>query len=482
MSIGEAGSITTNSPIENAPITVNLTDPLTDPVFALTATNNGGDQFILRIVDETLDANGDTTSFTFIIEEWEYHDGPHSAVETINWIAVEEGVHTLPDGRVIEAGTSSISSAGHNTGGSATFNGDFTEPPVVLTSVMSENDTTTVDSDPSGITADGFNITLQEEEEQDGVHAAETIGWIAIAAGGDATSGTAATHGGVDENVDVLDLGATFTSSIVLGETQTLNGGDTATVVIDSQSGSDVGVFIEEEQSDNNEVNHTDETVGIVAFEEGVIPCFTAGTTVKTPDGLRKIECLKVGDLVITADNGSQPIRWIGRRKFNAQALEENPKLRPVRIVSGSLGNNLPKRDLLVSRQHRMLATSKIAQRMFGCTEVLLAAIRLTQLPGVFVDDAAEQVEYIHLLFDEHQLLFVEDAPSESLYLGCEALKALTTEGKSEIYSIFPELTHKALHDESVRYIPSRPRQKRLVDRHSKNKKTVLSDVADLLV
>ncbi|MEL6377278.1 MAG: hemolysin, partial [Pseudomonadota bacterium] len=105
MAFGEAGSITTNSPTENAPITVNLTQPLTNPVFALTATNNGGNQFVLRVIGETLDANGDTTAFTFIIEEWEYHDGPHGAVEDINWIAIEEGVHTLPDGRVVEAGT-----------------------------------------------------------------------------------------------------------------------------------------------------------------------------------------------------------------------------------------------------------------------------------------------------------------------------------------------------------------------------------------
>ena len=83
MAIGEAGTIVTGSPTENAPITVTLTEPLTNPVFALTATDNGGDQFTLRVIDETLDADGNTTAFTFIIEEWEYHDGPHPATETI---------------------------------------------------------------------------------------------------------------------------------------------------------------------------------------------------------------------------------------------------------------------------------------------------------------------------------------------------------------------------------------------------------------
>lgn len=471
MAIGEAGSISTNSPTENAPITVNLTEPLTNPVFALSATNEGGNQFILRITDQTLDADGNTTSFTFIIEEWEYHDGPHGAVETINWLAVEEGVHTLPDGRVIEAGTSDVSSTGNNTGTTASFAGDFDTPPVVLTSVMSENDTTTVDSDPSNITSDGFNLTLQEEEGQDGVHGTETIGWIAIEPGGDGTSGTANSFGGVDENTDTLGLGATYANGIVLAETQTINGGDTATVVIDSQTDSTVSVFIEEEQSANSEMGHVDETVGIIAFEDGIIPCFTAGTKIETPEGAIAIEKLKPGDVVETVDHGPQVIRWMGRRKLDAAMIAKNPKLCPVRIMGGALGNGLPKRDLLVSRQHRMLVASKIAERMFGTSEVLVSAVKLTALPGIYLDGSVPEVEYIHILLDDHQLLIAEGAQSESLYVGDEARNALSPEGREEIFTIFPEIKQQKLTLKTVRPVPHDRRQKQLMVRHSKNKK-----------
>lgn len=473
MAIGEAGSITTNSPTENQPITVNLTDPLTDPVFALSATNNGGNQFILRITDQTFDANGDTTSFTFIIEEWEYHDGPHGATETINWLAIEEGTHTLPDGRIIEAGTTSVSSTAQNTGTSETFSAAFTDPPVVLTSVMSANDTTTVDSDPSNITASGFNLTLQEEEGEAGVHSAETIGWIAIQTGGDATSGTANTHGGVNDDVDVLGLGATFTNSVVLGETQTLRGGDTATVVIDSQSNTNVGVFIEEEQSANSEMNHINETVGIVAFENGLIPCFTRGTRIQTPSGLVDVENLKVGDWVDTADEGQQQIRWIGRRLLSRQELAMDPNLLPVRILAHSLGRRLPERDLLVSRQHRILVSSKIAQRMFGQQEVLISAVKLTVLPGIFVDTTELTVEYFHLLFDDHQVIFAEGAQTESLYLGSETEKALSPDARLEVCRLFPEIQQRSVSN-TARYVPPGRHQKRLVERHSKNQKSVL--------
>ncbi len=476
MAIGEAGSITTGSPVENQPITVNLTEALTDPVFAFTATSNGGDDIVIRLVGETFDADGNTTSFTFILEEWEYLDGPHPAVETINWLAIEEGVHTLPDGRTIEAGTSSVSSTGQNTGGSATFAGGFMDPPVVLTSVMSNNDTTTVDSDPSAITASGFNLTLQEEEAQDGVHGAETIGWIAIQAGGDTESGTASVSGDtVTQTVSTFGLGGTFTNSVVLAETQTLDGPDTANVSIASQSNTDVGVFIDEEQSRDGETGHTTEVVGIIAFEDGLIPCLTSGTQIGTGTGTQCVDTLMVGDAVLTANGDLQNICWIGRRHYDAKDLARSPNLRPVRITAGALGGGLPRNDLLVSRQHRMLVQSKIAERMFGRAEVLISAIKLTDFPGVFVDETIDQITYVHLLFAQHELIFAEGAPTESLFTGPEALRALNSDARDEILTIFPQVAHMNYDPEPVRYIPSGRRQKQLVSRHAKNAKPLLA-------
>ena len=431
---------------------------------------------MLRVIGETLDGDGNTTHFTFIIEEWEYHDGPHGATETINWLAVEEGVHTLPDGRIIEAGTTLADES--NTG--VTLEGDFDDPPVVLTSVMSENDTTTVDSDPLGISATGFNVRLQEEEGEDGNHANETVGWIAIQAGGDAASGTADTFGGVDENTDVLSLGDTFTNGVVLAETQTINGGDTATVVIDGQTDNTVGVFIEEEQSGDNETNHIDETVGIVAFESGLILCFTKGTHIRTPSGEQPVERLATGDLVTLhqgprADTDMQaPVMRIFRRDLDKAALRANPKLYPVRIMAGALGGGLPKRDLLVSPQHRMLVSSRIAERMFGSAEVLIPAIKLTDCPGIFVDDTVAAVSYFHLLLEKHAVIFAEDAPTETLYTGKEALKTLSEDARTEILSIFPELSDDRHVPSHARAVPPNQRAKHLVKRHLKNAKPLL--------
>lgn len=466
MAIGEAGSITTSSPVENQAITVTLTKPLINPVFAFTNTSNGGDPFTVRLTGETLDANGNTTAFTFIMEEWEYLDGAHPATETINWLAIEAGTHTLPDGRIVEAGTVQAD----NTNSAVNLTGAFPGPPVVLTSVSSNNDSITVDSDPLNITASGFNVRLQEEEGQDNIHANETVGWIAIQPGVGTGSGSAGSFGGVDENTDILGLGATFTNGVVLGDTQTINGGDTASLVIDSQTASTVGVYVEEEQSGDAETNHINETVGIVAFEAGLIACFTDGVLIDTPKGPREVETLQAGDEVTEHCGGAAPVLRLYSRYVSGQELQADPKLRPVRIVKGALNGHLPTRDLLVSRQHRMLVSSKITQRMFGCSEVLLPAIKLTALPGIYVDDDMQEVTYHHVLLDAHRIIYAQGAPSESFMVGKEALRTLEPDALEELVTLFPD----ALRTDPARTIPAGPQQHRLIARHLQNGRTVL--------
>ncbi|OAN81002.1 hypothetical protein A8B78_09965 [Jannaschia sp. EhC01] len=206
------------------------------------------------------------------------------------------------------------------------------------------------------------------------------------------------------------------------------------------------------------------------------VPCFTKGTLILTPKGKVPVEYLRVGDLVCTMDRGPQPIRWIGSRNVVlGRAGSGSDVLRPVRIRAGALGNGLPTRDLLVSRQHRMLISSRIAARMFHSPRVLAAAIKLVALPGIQVDEAVHHVAYLHLMFDQHEVIFAEDAPTESLYLGAEALKALGAEAWREILSLFPELSQRS----SAAPVPALPiplgrQQRQLAARHAKNNKPLL--------
>lgn len=47
----------------------------------------------------------------------------------------------------------------------------------------------------------------------------------------------------------------------------------------------------------------------------GNIICFAAGTRIETGRGDRAAEDIAVGDLVLTRDNGLQPVRWTGSRQ-----------------------------------------------------------------------------------------------------------------------------------------------------------------------
>jgi Ca2+-binding RTX toxin-like protein len=102
------------------------------------------------------------------------------------------------------------------------------------------------------------------------------------------------------------------------------------------------------------------------------VPCFTPGTRILTSRGEVRIERLRPGDLVMTADNGPQPLRWVARRHLDAATLTAMPWLRPILLADGAAGNRRP---LLVSPQHRMM--------LGGRHEAFLRAALWQRLPGV---------------------------------------------------------------------------------------------------
>ncbi|MBC7139556.1 MAG: Hint domain-containing protein [Defluviimonas sp.] len=199
------------------------------------------------------------------------------------------------------------------------------------------------------------------------------------------------------------------------------------------------------------------------------VPCFTVGTMIATPDGLRAVEDLVPGDLVLTRDHGAQPLRWIGIRRLDAIDLHLHENLRPVRVSAGALGDNMPETDLVVSLQHRILVRSRIAERMFGQPEVLVAAKQLLQLDGVDLEDDLTEVTYVHILFDRHEVVRANGAESESLYLGPMALEAVGSAALAEIRMIFPESLEERFEPAQARLLASGRQGRRLATRHRQN-------------
>ncbi|MDP5306599.1 Hint domain-containing protein [Paracoccus spongiarum] len=205
------------------------------------------------------------------------------------------------------------------------------------------------------------------------------------------------------------------------------------------------------------------------------VPCFAQGTRLDTADGTRPVETLNVGDLVWTADHGLQPVRWIGSRHCSPARLAASPQLRPIAVAAGALGKGLPSADLLVSPQHRVLVRSKIAQRMFGCDEILVAAKHLLELDGIEIAPAPEGVTYYHVLFDRHELVRSNGAITESLYTGKEALEGVGDAARQEIFTIFPELEDAEIPPQAARTLASGRMGRRLAERHRLNRRILVS-------
>ena len=185
--------------------------------------------------------------------------------------------------------------------------------------------------------------------------------------------------------------------------------------------------------------------IGSMTFTgiEQVIPCFTPGTLISTDRGEVPVEDLRTGDKVVTRDNGLQVVRWIGRRDLSLADLIVKPALRPVEITAGALGHGLPLRDMQVSPQHRMLIEGARAEMLFGEAEVLVAAIHLTALPGV-EQKLTAGVQYIHVLFDRHEIICADGAWTESFQPAVRMLNGMDCAQRTEIAALFPELVAEA--------------------------------------
>jgi len=161
------------------------------------------------------------------------------------------------------------------------------------------------------------------------------------------------------------------------------------------------------------------------------IPCFTVGTKIQTDRGEVAIETLGAGDLVQTMDNGLQPIRWIGHTSRPAVGA-----FAPILIREGALGTSA---DLKVSPHHRMLLTGWRAQSLFGSDQILATAASLVNDHTILRVEGGV-VDYYHILFDHHEIVFANGAPSESFHPQAVATTAMDETTRQEVLALFPQL------------------------------------------
>jgi hypothetical protein len=131
--------------------------------------------------------------------------------------------------------------------------------------------------------------------------------------------------------------------------------------------------------------------------------CFMAGTMVATPTGLRAIETLEAGDLVLTSEGAAAPVRWLGVQTVSTR-FADPVRVMPIRVRAGAMGDGLPRRDLLVSPCHALLVDGILIQA--GALVNGTSIARETDVPEIFT--------YYHVELNDHSLILAEGVPAET--------------------------------------------------------------------
>lgn len=192
-------------------------------------------------------------------------------------------------------------------------------------------------------------------------------------------------------------------------------------------------------------LNAQRQVIGSLAYQnvETVVPCFTPGCRIATAKGAVPVETLQIGDRVRVRDGDFATLRWVGRRKVSAAELAARPDLTPVEIAVNALGPNLPRRRLIVSPQHRILFSGAACQLLFGEDEVLVPALHLLGIANVR-RLAPLSVDYLHFMFDRHEVVKSNGLWTESFQPGDMTLAGLDDAQRSEVLGLFPELRNPA--------------------------------------
>jgi hypothetical protein len=98
-----------------------------------------------------------------------------------------------------------------------------------------------------------------------------------------------------------------------------------------------------------------------------------------------------------------RPVKWIGRRAYDSRFVAGNRGLLPICIEAGALAEGIPERDLFLSPEHCLVLGA-----------LFLPARRLINGATIRQVESVEALEYFHLEFDTHQVIFAEGATAES--------------------------------------------------------------------
>ena len=242
-------------------VRVALETTFTDPIIvAGPAGFNDAAPGVIRL------RNVDSTGFDIKFAEWNYQDGIHGE-EFVSYLVVEKGLHTLPNGRMLEAG----SFAGTTKWATIPYSQSFATAPLVLTTVATANEEDAISGRVKSVSTTGFSYYFREQELNVNKHVAETVFYLAWEPGkgdlGMMNYTVVASAGMVQDSWKSLAITNGYTTPpLLLADMQTCNGTEPSSLRMQNLASSSVEVKVVEEQSKDTELAHVEEMVGYVAL------------------------------------------------------------------------------------------------------------------------------------------------------------------------------------------------------------------------
>jgi len=142
---------------------------------------------------------------------------------------------------------------------------------------------------------------------------------------------------------------------------------------------------------------------GYLKSNDGLASGLVAGTLVATELGWRPIEAIAQGDMVLTFDNGMQPVRSVLRGTHWRADSECPQSLWPLNVPAGAIGNL---DDMKMMPEQTVMVESDAAAEMLDDPFVLLAVAELEGYRGIERVCPRDEIQVISLQFDEDEIVF----------------------------------------------------------------------------
>lgn len=129
-----------------------------------------------------------------------------------------------------------------------------------------------------------------------------------------------------------------------------------------------------------------------------------AGTRIATSSGWRSVEAVAVGDLILTFDNGLQPVVAVTRTPVRQRQFTHTAAL-PVLVPAGAIGNTAP---MTLLPEQGVMVESDVAEALFGDPFAVVKARDLVGLRGIERSGPMPVDEVITLHFANDEVLHAD--------------------------------------------------------------------------